>query len=308
MARNQRGVQEGCFTPKTHSLLNIAAYANLFNKFCCEFSMHILLVIKQVIITSCMILGLSLLFLYLWQRHLIYLPARTKPHPQDFRAQDMHVVTLKTEDGLFLQSWYKPAPRNNPTILYFHGNAGHIGYRMPLVRQFISAGFGVLLLEYRGYGGNAGTLSENNLYKDGRAGVKFLLQEKIPLSRIVFYGESLGSGVAVQMAVEYHVCALLLQSPFTSLSDVARHHYPWFPIKLWDRFESLQKIKNLHMPLLILHGKQDQIVPFMQAKSLFKAANQPKHLAAFMHRGHNDLWGANTFAATIIDFIRTHCC
>ena len=219
----------------------------------------------------------------------------------------MTLVTLQTKDNLVLTSWYKPAINNQPTVLYLHGNAGHIGYRMPLIRQFINAGFGVFLLEYRGYGGNKGAPTEQGLYEDGRTALQFLYQKSPESKQVVLYGESLGTGIATKLAVEYPVCAVILQSPFTSLLSVARYHYPWLLIKPWDQFDSLERIKKIHAPLLVLHGKQDQVVPFDEGLTLFNQANEPKKMLTFADKHHNDLWGVSGFSENIINFVQTHC-
>jgi len=168
---------------------------------------------KQVTLISGIIFVMLILLMYLFQRQLIYFPSQKVPQLNDYQANDMRVITLHTQDGLVLNSWYKPAKTGQPTLLYLHGNAGHIGDRMTLARQFMNAGLGMLLLEYRGYGGNKGRPSEKGLYEDGRAGMRFLHQQGIKSEKIALYGESLGSGVATKLAVENKICAVVLQSP-----------------------------------------------------------------------------------------------
>lgn len=262
--------------------------------------------IKQIIIVGLVILLCITLSVYLLQRHLIYFPSKEKPERHQFHAQDMTQLQLPTPDGLQLNAWYKPAHNNQPTILYLHGNAGHIGYRMPLVRQFLTAGFGVLLLEYRGYGGNRGKPTEEGLYTDGRTAIHFLLDKRISTRHLVLYGESLGTGVSTKLATEFPICAMVLQSPLASLSAVARYHYPWIFIEPWDKFDSLSRIASTHVPLLIFHGKQDQIVPFAQGFTLYKQANDPKSLIILENKGHNDVWDEK-FAAETIHFIHSYC-
>lgn len=263
--------------------------------------------LKQFLIVFGLIICAILVLLYTFQRRLIYFPALQTPRLQDYNAADMAVVSLQTPDDVTLTSWYKPAASNQPTVLFLHGNAGHIGYRMPLARQLINAGFGVFLLEYRGYGGNKGTPTEQGLYEDGRAALQFLKQKGIAPQHIILYGESLGTGVATQLAVEYPVCAVILQSPYTSLGSVARFHYPWLFIKPWDQFDSLGRIQQIHAPLLILHGKRDQIVPFNEGLALFNQANEPKKMLAYDDKNHNDLWSAQGFTQEVIHFMQKHC-
>lgn len=253
------------------------------------------------------ILCLIMLLIYAFQRRLIYFPEQYTPKLHDYHATDMELVTLQTNDNLKLTSWYKPAINNQPTFLFLHGNAGHIGYRMPLVRQFINKGFGIFLLEYRGYGGNKGSPTEDGLYEDGRTALQFLAQRGVESKQLVLYGESLGTGVATKLAVEYPFCALILQSPFTSLVSLSRYHYPWLILKPKDKFNSLERMKQIHVPLLILHGKQDQVVPIEEGIHLFKQANEPKKILAFDDKNHNNLWDVRGFSEEIIHFVMIYC-
>ncbi|KTD28763.1 Bem46 protein [Legionella israelensis] len=255
------------------------------------------------------ILVIILLFiaiLYGLQRSFIYLPAKITPQRGDFQANDMSKIKLQTADDLSLLAWYKAAEDNLPTVIYLHGNAGHIGYRMPIARKLMDAGFGVLLVEYRGYGGNAGRPSEKGFYMDGEAAIQFLLQRGLTPQEMVLYGESIGSGVATYLAAKLPVCAVILQSPMTSLKGLARFHYPWFPFSPWDKYDSLKRIDKINASLLILHGKQDRVVPFEEGKTLFEKAVEPKLMISFTDRGHNNLWD-NTFYQKILDFIRAYC-
>lgn len=249
---------------------------------------------------------LAMLSIYLLQRRLIYFPAMEVPSRQAFHAQDMQAIQLKTRDGLSLLSWYYPANPHQSTILILHGNGGHIGYRMPLVRAFIKEGFGVLLLEYRGYGGNPGSPSEQGLYQDGQAALNFLHEKGIDNKNIVLYGESLGTAVATYLAKENKVCAVILQSPFTSLSVLARIHYPWILLPPWDKFDSLARIKSINTALLILHGNADSIVPFQEGLTLYQQANEPKKWIELAGRGHNNMWDSNYYDY-LIQFISLYC-
>lgn len=262
---------------------------------------------KSISGVICLTLIFITLFLYVFQRRLIYFPDQHTPSLQDYHATDMTVVTLQTKDNIELMSWYKPATHNQPTLLFLHGNAGHIGYRMPLIRQFLKAGFGVFLLEYRGYGGNKGSPTEQGLYEDGQTALVFMYQRGIKPKHIILFGESLGTGIATKLAAENPVGCVILQSPFTSLVNLSRFHYPWNIIKPWDRFNSLERMKSIHAPLLVLHGKRDQIVPFTEGLAIFNEANTPKEILGFDKKNHNDLWGARNFSEKIMHFLREHC-
>jgi fermentation-respiration switch protein FrsA (DUF1100 family) len=258
------------------------------------------------IIQLLLILVVFMVGVYLFQRRLIYFPTHQIPQLSAYQANDMSVVKIKTRDHLELMSWYKPAHPNQPTLLFLHGNAGHIGYRMSLVRQFLNNGIGVLLLEYRGYGGNSGSPTEQGLYEDGQAALNFLYENNIKPHQIILFGESLGTGVATKLAFEQSFCALILQSPYTSLASLSRYHYPWLILKPWDRFNSLERMEKIHTPLLILHGKEDQIVPFSESKALLNRANEPKQLIVFENKNHNNLWDIH-FAQVVIKFIENFC-
>jgi len=261
--------------------------------------------IKPIFITILLLLCISYAICYIFQRQFIYLPSTETPRQEDFNAMDMTQVTLTTEDSLKLLAWYKTAKPHQPTLLFLHGNAGHIGYRMPLIRQFIQAGLGILLLEYRGYGSNPGSPSEQGLYQDGRAAMQFLLDQGVTANQIVLYGESLGTGVATKLASEYPVRCVVLQSPFTSMTHLAHYHYPWLILKSWDKFDSLSRMNQINAPLLVIHGKLDTIVPFTQGLEIYKQANQPKSLMTLDKFGHNDLWSAPGFVDRIVQFINS---
>lgn len=248
--------------------------------------------------------------LFLFQRGLLYHPSASVPTPADSGVGEMRVVGLRTEDGLTLQAWYAPSRADEgPVVIYFCGNAGHIGYRAFKVRRLLDAGFGALLVGYRGYGGNPGRPSETGLYADGRAALRFMAAEGVAPGRIVLYGESLGSGVAVRMAREQAgvgpVVGVVLETPYTSIADVAAWHYPLVPAR-WlvrDRFDALAAIGAISAPLLIFHANDDSIIPIALARRLFDAAAQPKEARWFDAGGHGGLFEAGA-GDLVIDFIR----
>ena len=243
--------------------------------------------------------------LYLFQRQLLYLPDRA--HPELFGLQQLGVreVTLSTEDGLSLLSWYVPARPGRPVIAYFHGNGGHIGYRAERLLRFSREGFGVLMAEYRGYGGNPGTPSEAGFYADGRAALAFLDREGVAADRVVLYGESLGSGVAVALTVQHEIAALILEAPFTSVAEVAQSHFPYVPASrmVVDRFDSLSRIGKVKAPILLLHGERDRVVPVRYGRALFDAAPEPKEGWFAPEAGHEDLarYGSLDVVVAFID-------
>jgi hypothetical protein len=229
--------------------------------------------------------------LYLFQRQLLYFPDKT--HPELFGLEQLGVreVMLTTEDGLSLFSWYLPAHPGRPVIAYFHGNGGHIGYRAERLLRFAREGYGVLMMEYRGFGGNSGTPTEAGFYADGRAALAFLDREGMAPNRLVLYGESLGSGVAVALAAEHDIAALVLEAPFTSVAEVAQCHFPYVPAArmVIDRFDSLSRIAKVRAPILILHGERDRVVPVRYGRALLDAAPEPKEGWFAPEAGHEDL-------------------
>lgn len=214
------------------------------------------------------------------------------PTPAGAAAAGMEVVSYETADGLLLVGWYRAASAGRPTLVYYHGNAGHLGDRAFLVQPYLEAGNGVLLAGYRGYGGNPGRPSEEGLYADGRAALAWLANAGVPETRTVLFGESLGTGVAVQMAVEHQVSGLVLQSPFTSVVDVGQEAVPWLPVSMLmtDRFDSLSKISEIAAPLLLIHGEADRVIPAHFGRRLFDAAPEPKTANFVPGAGHNDLY------------------
>lgn len=246
--------------------------------------------------------------LYLGQRRLLFRPDRRRPVLGALAELGVREVTLVTADGIALSSWYLPPSANRPVILYCHGNGGHIGYRRTRLTRFAQEGYGVLLLEYRGYGGNPGLPSERGLCADAAAAFDFLIRErKIPPERIALYGMSLGSGVAVQLAARREVGALVLEAPYTSIAEAAQHHYPFVPC-LWlvrDRFASLSLIERVRAPKLILHGGRDRIVPIRLGRALYERAPEPKEGWFAPEAGHGNLAAFGALDAAIA-FLKRH--
>ena len=216
--------------------------------------------------------------LFLFQRRLLFRPGPSRPELGDLGLLGVCEVVVRTRDGLALVSWYRPPPSGRPVILYFHGNGGHIGYRAERLRRFADAGLGVLLLEYRGYGGNPGTPCERGLYADAEAAIEFLERQEIAPDRLVLWGESLGAAVAVDLAARREAAAVVLEAPFTSIAAVAQLHYPYVPAAMLmrDRFDALSRIGRIRSPLLVMHGGRDRVVPIRFGRALLDAAPPPK--------------------------------
>lgn len=222
--------------------------------------------------------------MYVTQRSLMYFPAGDLPPPPAPFAE----VRLRTADGLDLVAWEAPPAPGRPIVVYFHGNGGNIAGRLFKVRPFLEAGYGVLLVSWRGYGGNPGSPSEEGLLADGRAALAHV-GERAP---VVLFGESLGAAVAVRLAAERAPMAVILEAPFASAVSVGAELYWWLPVSLLmkDRFESIRWIGEVRAPLLLLHGERDRVVPVAQGRRLLAAANEPKRGVFLPEAGHNDLF------------------
>jgi uncharacterized protein len=252
----------------------------------------------------------GLVVLWAIQRGLIYFPSGHPGTPADAGLPDAETVAITTHDGLTLGGWFVPAsePASGTTVVVYNGNGGNRASRAPLAAQLARHGIASLLFDYRGYGGNPGSPSEKGLASDARAAVRYLAsRHDVESDRIVYFGESLGSGVAVGLAIEQPPFALILRSPFTSLVDVGRVHYPFLPVALMlrDRFPSLVRIATIERPLLVIASDKDDVVPTAQSERLYNAAAAPKRLVIIEGANHNDeeiLAGRRVIAA-IVEFL-----
>jgi fermentation-respiration switch protein FrsA (DUF1100 family) len=251
-----------------------------------------------------------LLLVWVLQRKLIYSPSDGVPRPDAVGLPSAAPVTFRTADGLTLAGWFvRPAGTAWFTVIVFNGNAGNRAMRAPLADALARHGTAVLLFDYRGFGGNPGTPTERGLIADARAAREYLLARgDIDPKRVAYFGESLGAAVAIQLAAERPPAALVLRSPFDSLAEVARFHYPLLPVRqlLRDRFASDEFIARVHSPLLVIAGDRDSIVPLAHSQRLFDAAKDPKTFITIRGADHNDaslLYGEEMIARTM-DFLR----
>jgi fermentation-respiration switch protein FrsA (DUF1100 family) len=245
------------------------------------------------------------------QRRAIYFPIRTAPDLAMTGLRRVEPVRFTTIDGIALDAWFvRPsAPATGDTVIVFNGNAGHRGYRVGLAAALTSRGLACLLVDYRGYGGNAGGPSERGLADDARAARAYVASRgDVDPRRLVYFGESLGAAVAVRLATEQPPRALILRSPFTSLTDMGRLHFPWLPVSLIlrDRYSSDALIGRVAAPVLVIAGTADTIVPYAHSVRLFDAAPEPKQLFTVQGADHNDealVHGAG-MADAIAQFLR----
>jgi len=248
------------------------------------------MIIAAVYVAVC---AAVLTFIWTMQRRLMYFPTGGVPPPSEIGLINVEQVAFETNDGLGLSGWFVaasgPAPR--ATVLVFNGNAGNRAHRAALAAAFRRHGWHVLLFDYRGYGGNPGAPTENGLAADSRAAREYLAgRPDVDASRIVYFGESLGTAVAIDLAVEHPPAALVLRSPFTSMADVGQHHYPFLPVRLLlrDRFAAIDRIRFIRVPLLVIVGGHDRIVPIESSRRLYDAAVGPKTLLVLSDADHND--------------------
>jgi fermentation-respiration switch protein FrsA (DUF1100 family) len=230
------------------------------------------------------------LLAYVFQGRLVYFPMGVPEVDPSAYGLAFEEVELVTEDGVRLHAWYLPAVDARGAILFSHGNAGHIGYRLQGAQAFLSMGCSVLLYDYRGYGRSEGRPDEQGTYRDGEAAWEYLTGARgLNPSSIVLYGESLGAGVAFELASRHPAAALITESAFTSLDELGAELYPWLPVRLLGRihYDNRAKLEELDLPLLLIHSPQDDIVPFAHAKRLFEAAKEPRTLLE-TGGGHND--------------------
>jgi len=228
--------------------------------------------------------------LYLTQRSLMYFPETVATTPAQAGLPEAGEVKLTAADGVPISAWTVAPQDDKPVIVYFHGNGGALRLSVPRFRKLVGSGIGLVALEYRGYGGNAGSPTERGLLADADAAYAFAAAH-YPAKQIVLWGQSLGSGVAVAIAAKRTVGRLILEAPFTSAVALAELHYRYLPTRLLmkDQFRSDRRIRKVTAPLLILHGVRDQVTPYAMGEELFALANEPKHIVRFLDGGHDDL-------------------
>ena len=193
---------------------------------------------------------------------------------------EIEKVNIKTSDDINLLGWFHNKSLDNyKTILYFHGNAGKLENRIYKLNHFKDLNVNFLIIAWRGFSGNQGKPSENNLYIDGNSAIDWLKKKGVAEKNIIIYGESLGTGIATEISQNKNFAGLILETPFTSMIEAAKNFYPYVPVGLLlkDKYKNQEKIKNINIPILVMHGKADQIVPFWMGKRIFDLANNPKY-------------------------------
>jgi len=218
---------------------------------------------------------------FFFQGNLLYHPS-VNNYIKDQETKEpsgIEKVKIVTKDKIDLIGWfYNKNLENSPTVLFFHGNAGSLENRTYKLNHFKNLNLNFLIIAWRGFNGNKGKPNEVGLYEDAESAIRWLNKKGIKEKNIILYGESLGTGVAVEIAQNKNYAGIILESPFTSMVDMGKKYYPFFPIRLLlkDKFESYKKIKNIFIPVLIMHGTVDKIVPYDMGKKMYELANEPK--------------------------------
>jgi fermentation-respiration switch protein FrsA (DUF1100 family) len=244
-----------------------------------------LLLFFQLIILIYFVL---LIFLYFYQRNLMYHPSENNYFDDKLSVQ-IKKVNIKTEDNIELLGWYHEKNLERyKTLVFFHGNAGSLENRIHKINHFEKMNINFLIIAWRGFSGNKGKPTEKGLYEDGRSAINWLYNKGVKEENIILYGESLGTGVATHLSQNKNFAGIILETPFTSMIDAAKKFYPYIPVGLLlkDKFDNKTKIKNISIPLLIMHGEADQIVPFEMGEEIYKIANEPKFSYFTKHDNH----------------------
>jgi fermentation-respiration switch protein FrsA (DUF1100 family) len=219
-----------------------------------------------------------ILFVYFYQRNLLYHPSENN-YLNDKITFNYEEILIETDKNIKLKSWFIKKDLNKfKTILIFHGNAGNLFNRVYKLNELNKLDVNILLISWRGFSGNKGKPTEKNLYHDAEEAIKWLNNRGATSKNIILYGESLGTGVATELGISNAFGGIILESPFTSIANAAKIYYPYLPVNiiLKDRYDSIGKIKNITTPILIMHGKKDNIVPQKMGLELYEKANQPK--------------------------------
>lgn len=268
-----------------------------------EWLMALPILLGSIFIPAPVHAALEHMFLYFPDREIVMTPATMRLEFED--------VFFSAADGTKLHGWYLPGESGQPLVLFCHGNAGNISHRVDNLRLLRELGLSVFIFDYRGYGQSAGKASEVGTYSDMHGALNWLKEKGWTPQQMIYFGRSVGAGIALQLALEQPPAALVLESPFTSIKAMGRHHYPL----LWQlagwaidaRYDNLAKIGQLKVPLLIFHGDRDNIVPQRMGKKLYDQAPQPKQFYSIPRAGHNDTYdmGGELYWRYWLEFIQT---
>ena len=253
--------------------------------------------LKTLVIFAVVFYAIAVAVMYFAQRRFIYFPDPTRTTPRAAGFANVVERIIATPDGEKIVAWYGKAAAGQPTLLYFHGNGGALELRAGRIAKYLDRGRGLFMMSYRGYSGSTGSPSEAANVADAKLAYEALVEDGVSPDDIILYGESLGTGVAIEVAAEKKVAGVILDSPFTSIVERAAQLYPWLPVSLLlqDRYDSIQRIRDVHVPIFILHGEADDIIPVDMGRRLFQAANEPKEIQTLPGAGHADHYKFGSF-------------
>ena len=268
--------------------------------------------LRDTIIVTGVIIAALLLVVWTMQRRLMYFPIAAVPSLASLGLSEVQPVMFNTADGLRLNGWFFPVAGAGPrtTVLVLNGNAGNRAHRVPLARALVNRGLQVFLFDYRGFGGNAGAPTERGLARDARAAHEYLIGRRdVDATRLIYFGESLGTAVAVELATAQPPAALILRSPFTSMTHVGQYHYWWLPVRalIRDSYDTLERIGRVKSPLLVIAGERDSIVPIEQSRRVYESAGSShKKFLSIALTDHNDdaLLDGDVMLEEIASFLR----
>lgn len=227
---------------------------------------------------------------WVFQRKLLYFPSQQRVQPADAGLKGVTERVLQTPDGQQIITWVGQPKPGYPTLLYFHGNGGNLAGRFDRIQYYLKHGYGMTMMSYRGYSGSTGSPSEQANVADALLAFDTLVADGTKPSDIIVYGESLGSGVATQVAAQRPVGGVILDAPYTSIADVGAEAYWFLPVRLMmsDRYETIRHIKSVTAPLLIVHGERDDVIPVKMGRAVHAAATSKKEIATFPGAGHDN--------------------
>ncbi len=257
-----------------------------------------MLIVAKILVTLAAVAAAILLAAYFGQRRLLYFPDRTRTQPADVGLLSVTEHILTAPDGAQIVTWWAKAKPGQPTLLYFHGNGGALAARQPRFERFMGEGWGVYMMSYRSYSGSTGRPTEADNIADAVLAFDWIATQGV--TKIILYGESLGTGVATQVATQRPAIGLILDAPYTSTWEVGETRFPFLPVRraMWDRYETRRHILNVRVPILILHGKLDAVIPVAMGREVAQIAPEPKTYVEFPRGGHIDLYINGNHALT----------
>jgi fermentation-respiration switch protein FrsA (DUF1100 family) len=265
---------------------------------------------RSIVIAAVSALLIWTIVLMIFEENFIYFPQKYSQgaYNQARSIPNLRDCWIRTEDSVKIHAWFAPAENAKATFVISHGNAGNISHRYILLQSLQRHGFNVLMYDYRGYGRSEGTPTEDGIYKDGIAAYDYAVTlPEVNRERLFLWGTSLGGAVAVDVATHRQVTGMILESTFTSAKDVARLVYPFLPVQFFmhTKLNSIDKIRTLTVPLLVIHGAHDSIIPIALGRKLFNAANEPKSFYEIPNADHNDTFfmGGDAYFSHIDCFV-----